>query len=527
MPTTETVTEYGAVGDGETADTAAIQSAVDACGDAGGGTVHVPAGTYRTGTLFFRDDVTLELDGGATLLGSTDPESYAAGDAPLTALLVATGCENVALVGDGTVDANGTAFMRMDTRLDPADDPALAGGEYRPRQSDPLRFLSPEEESEPGDGPLAVGEWRPDRTLLVHDCESVRLEGVTIRNAPHWTVHLLGCRGVHVQGVDIDNDLRVPNSDGINPEHTSDVTISDCHIHTGDDAISPKAGRKFDVEGPTENVTVTNCTLTSRSCAIKFGSGSVDDMRDHTYSNVVIRNSNRGLGIQHRGPGDVENVLFSDVTIETRLHTGNWWGQAEPIHVSSVPREPGTELGSVRNVRFRNVLARGEGGVVVQGTEGNVEGVSFDGLDLRMRDSDLADVRGGNLDLRPTSTRAAIEAHDVPALYASGVRGLDCHRVSVAWTADPPAYYTSGVACVDCRDVEVDGFRGRGAGGAPAVALTDCTAATVRDSRAAPGTETFLSVEGTEGRLFVDNDLSEAERGVAGSAGFTREGNRE
>jgi hypothetical protein len=457
------------------------------------------------------------------LLGSADRTDYTDGGTPLTPLVLADGVENVAIEGDGTIHANGTAFMQMDTPLDPMDDPAIEGADYRPRQEDAGRFLHTEDVR---DGPVAPAEWRPDRTLFFFDSERIRIEGVTIREAPHWTVHFLGCRGVDVRGVDIRNEIRVPNSDGINPEHTSDVTIANCYIYTGDDAISPKANADRGVEAPTENVTVTNCTLTSRSCAVKFGSGTESDMRDHVYSNLVIRDSNRGLGIQHRGAGDVENVLFSDITVETRLHTGNWWGQAEPIHVSSLPRDSGADLGAVRNVRFRNVVARGEGGAVVWGTDGNVENVTFDGVDLTVRESDLAAVRGGNLDLRPTSTRPSIEAREVPALFVRGVEDLTARGLSVEWAGDAPAYATAALACEDCDGLEVDGFDGRGAESA-AIEVRDCERVSVRDSRAAPGTGTFLAVEDTGGRLFADNDLTDADRPIAGEAGFTRTGNRE
>ncbi|MFB6218071.1 MAG: glycoside hydrolase family 28 protein, partial [Halobacteriaceae archaeon] len=246
MPSAEAVTDHGAVGDGETSETKALQSAVDAAADAGGGTVHVPSGTYRTGTVFLRSHVTLDLDAGATLLGSTDRTEYGAGSGPLSGLLVANDCENVAVVGDGTIDANGTAFMQMDTPLDPMDDPAIEGADYRPRQESAERFLRTEEVA---DGPVAVGDWRPDRTLVCYDAESIRLDGISVRDGPHWTVHFLGCRGVDVQGVDIRTDPRIPNSDGINPEHTSDVTVSNCTVYTGDDAISPKTNGDYDVGG--------------------------------------------------------------------------------------------------------------------------------------------------------------------------------------------------------------------------------------------------------------------------------------
>lgn len=513
----ESIAEYGAVGDGQRRETAAIQATIDACADSGGGTVYVPPGDYVTGTIELLSNVRLHLAPGATLYGSPDLGAYRSADAPATALLVAVDAENVAVTGRGTIHGNGTEFMDMDAVIDPNDDPAVLEFEHEARQGE--NFLDHGEGI--ADGPVDFLD-RPGRMFLFHRCENVLVDGITIRESPKWTLHLLGCVEVDVHGIDIRNEILIPNSDGINPENCRNVHISNCTVSTGDDAICPKAADRYDVEPDLENLTVENCTLVSRSSAIKFGSSTGNDIRDCTFSNIVIRESNRGLGIQHRDGGDIENVLFEDIVIETRLHTGNWWGQAEPIYVTSIPRREGDELGTVRNVRFSNVLARGESGALVHGSEESViENLRFDNVRIELQNSPRSDVRGGNFDLRPTSATMALFEHDVPGLYACHVDGFDVERFEVAWPEDAEEYFSHGLAVEAFDGVSIDGFEGRGADG-PAIALRDGTDVSVRNSRAAPGTGTFLSISGTEDeRLFVGNDLADADTAIDGDGMFS------
>jgi polygalacturonase len=516
------VADHGATGDGETLDTDAIQSAIDACAESGGGTVRVPAGEYRTGTIELRDHVTLDLEAGATIRGSTDLDDYRTAGGPYKTLIAAIDAEDVSVTGNGTIDGSGTAFMDMDAVIDPHDDPAIDTFEQDTRQGD--RFLSPDHGTE--DGPVEPLE-RPQRLLLFYGCTNVRVDGVTIRESPHWTLHLLGCEHVDVHGVDIHNEISIPNSDGINPECSENVHISDCTVVTGDDAICPKASDEYDVSGPLENLTVTNCILVSRSSAIKFGSGTGHDMRDCTFSNIVVRSSNRGLGIQHRDAGTVEDVLFSNITLETQFHTGNWWGMAEPVYVTSVPRRDGHELGAVRNIRFSDVVATGEGGVVIYGSEeATVEDITFDGVSVTVTESDKGHAKGGNLDLRPSSAFVPLFEHDIPGVYARGVTDLTLADVAVDWES-PPGYCSNAVECESFDGVTIEGFEGRGCNGAAAVALRDGRDITVRDSRASPGTGTFLAAERTdEERLFLGNDLSDAETPIDGETDFVSAGNR-
>ncbi|MFB6295314.1 MAG: glycoside hydrolase family 28 protein [Halobacteriales archaeon] len=517
----ESVTEFGAVGDGRTRDTGAIQAAVDACAESGGGTAYVPPGNYLIGTIELRSHVTLHLAAGATLHGSPDIEDYRSGDAPKSALVLAVDAENVAVTGRGTVHGNGTAFMDMESVIDPADDPATDRFAHEARQGED--FLDSGDGI--GDGPVDPLE-RPDRLFMFHRCEDVLVGGITVRESPNWTLHLLGCEEVDVRGIDMRNEVLIPNSDGINPENCRNVHVSDCTVVTGDDAICPKASGAYDVDPGLANLTVTNCTLVSRSSAVKFGSSTAHDMRDCTFSNLVIRDSNRGLGIQHRDGGDIENVLFRNVLIDTRLHTGNWWGQAEPIYVTSVPRREGQDLGTVRNVRFGNILARGESGVLVYGSEASaIENLRFSDVRIELENSPKAGVRGGNVDLRPTATRTPLFEHDVPGLYARHVDGLDVEGFEVAWPGDAEAYFSHGLEIEAFDRVSISGFEGRGEDGA-AIALRDGTDVSVRHSRAAPRTGTFLALSGTaDERLFVGNDLADADAAIAGSEEFSKAAN--
>jgi polygalacturonase len=155
--------------------------------------------------------------------------------------------------------------------------------------------------------------------------------------------------------------------------------MSDCDIRTGDDCIVLTGyDHHFDLPGyknikhPSENITVTNCTLQSRSAAIRIGGFDQNPMRNYIFSNITITNSNRGIGIFARDRGSIENLIFSNIIIETRLHTGDWWGQGDPIHLSAVRLLKDVAPATIRHVKFQNVLCKGEAGIVVYGTEESV-----------------------------------------------------------------------------------------------------------------------------------------------------------
>jgi hypothetical protein len=489
----EDITDYR--GSGETA-TDAIQAAIDACGADGGGVVRVPPGEYVTGTVRLRSGVRIHLEGGATVRGSPDSEDYVAGDASHRALFAAVGAEDVAVSGSGTIHGNGLTFVDEDAVIDP--DPGQ--NQAVPRDRSP-------------DGPLFPDPDRPDRLLLFNRCSNVDLRNVTIRDAPHWTVHLLCCEEVDINGVDILNDLRIPNSDGINLDMSRNVHISDCTVEAGDDAICLKTGGGYSETQPCEHVTVTGCTLQSRSSGIKLGSETKDDIRQCRFADCVVYGSNRGLGIQHRDAGTIERIYFDDIAVETRHHTGNWWGVGEPISVTSFPRTADTDLGDLRNIRFSNVDARGEGSVVVYANPDHpIRGLRLDGLDHRVTTGTHSADRN-KLDLRPSEVSGGVYERDLPAMYLHGVERAELRNVTVEWDETLP-YHTHALECEGFDDLLVDGFRGRQADSGAAIALSDGERAVVRRCIADHETDLFLACDGVDGTTITNNSTDAAETAV-------------
>jgi hypothetical protein len=490
--------------------TAALQSAIDRCSADGGGTVRVPPGDHEVGTLHLRDGVELELPVNATLRASPDLDDYdAVGGGAV--LVGAVDAENVAVTGRGTIDGRARAFA-----LDRPGD--LDIPEHDARQDDYMDDLG-------DDADLAMGE-RPDGLCRFVRCAGLRIEGVTIQNSPSWTVHLVGCDRVRVTGVDIDNDLRIPNSDGIVPDMCRDVRVTDCRIRTGDDGIVLKTTGAAGVARPCEDVVVGDCQVTSRSCAVILGGETEHDIRHVVVSNVTIRDSNRGFGVRLLDAGDVRDVAVSNLTIQTRLFTGNWWGVGEPIYVIAHPRTPETDAGEVRNVRISNVVASGEQGAIVYGTpETPIRNLTVDGLDLRVRGGGNHDRVGGNFDLRwfgdSEGDLPTVYEREVPGLYATGAEDLSLRDCRVEWV-DPEPYFSHGVECDAVTGLDVTALRGRGASeGRAALALRDCERVSVRDSVAAPGTDAFLDCRDVrDPRTFDGNDLVDAERPAAGENPF-------
>ena len=383
------ILDFGAVGDGITNDTPAIQAAIDACAASGGGRVTVPGGyTFSCGMLYLRSNLELHLEMGAVLKGSSDLRDYLpAGDrdytpagmavpsyenceytgAPRHYFLYAKGCENIAITGLGHIHGNEEIFHGKATKYH-------IEGSFYPRA--PMLFLE--------------------------DVRHLTITGVTLEHSAFWTVHLVGCQDVLIDGIRILNDLRMANCDGIDPDHCRNVRISNCHIECADDCIVFKNTAAATAYGPCENITVSNCTLITTSAAIKFGSESEDLYRNILVENCVISRSNRGISLQLRDKGTIENVVFQNIAISTRLFRKDvFWGQAEPIAVTVLRRKEDTSVGSVRNICFSRILCDSENGILIYGEEdGHIDGIHFDNVRLRLRNA--TQYEKGIFDLRPT-----------------------------------------------------------------------------------------------------------------------------
>jgi hypothetical protein len=329
------VTDFGAVGDGETLCTEAIQAALDKAGETGGGRVVVPAGTFRTGTLHLRSRVTLEIETGGTLIGSGDMADYPEtdwqrdGDRHRHHLLIARDVENVTITGGGTIDGNGPAFWK------PQKAPRAWIGARSPRVS-----------------PM----------IEIRDCSDVRLVDVEIVNSPGWTVHLLRCDRVWVRGVKLQNHLFGPNTDGFDVNGCRDVMISDCNIVCGDDAIVLKTTAD---SRSLERVTVTNCVIRTHCVGLKLGANeSIHDMRQITFSNCVVYGSTRAVGIYNWRGCMEEDIVVSNIVCDT----DSGFILNRPIHIDA--RHAEFEPGVIRNVQISNVVARTDGRILMTAADG-------------------------------------------------------------------------------------------------------------------------------------------------------------
>jgi hypothetical protein len=378
---------------------------------------------------------------GAVLKGSPNLSDYQRGG-QVVGLLYSENLENVSITGRGQIDGNGDVFMDLKAakKID------AAGSQYT-RQKE--RFREVRE---------GLGDGR-----------NVTIEDVLITNAPFWTVHFADCDSVRVSGIRLFNNIMVPNGDGLDFTSSSNVIVSDCDIRAGDAVIAiTDYDHHFELPGyrgirhPSENITVTNSTLVSRSSGIRIGGLDQNTMRNYVFSNLTIADSNRGIGVFQRDEGSIEDMTFSNIVIHTRLHTGDWWGHGEPIHVSAIRVTEKGPIGRIKGLKFSHIVATGESGILVYGTrESVIEDVSFEDVDFRLNDSPLNPVAGGNFDFRPVfDPRLSLFAHGIPAFFAQHVKNLRLRDVSVEWGNVREPYFTHAVEVTDYEDVVIDGLRG-------------------------------------------------------------------
>jgi len=227
--------------------------------------------------------------------------------------------------------------------------------------------------------------------------------------------------------------------------------------------------------GYAENIVVSSCLLQSRSAGIRVGYGS-HPIRNCIFSNLVIYDSNRGIGVFSRGEGSIENILFSDITIRNRLHSGHWWGNGEPIHVSAINRNETPMAGPIKHIRFRNIIAESENGILIYGTEGSaISDIILEDVSLKISEGEYSKSYGGNFDLRPVyPLELGIFSHDIPALYSQYTRGLTIKGLKIEWGENLPEYMSHAIFCKEYLDLSISDFDGKAAkAGIRAIELDD------------------------------------------------------
>jgi polygalacturonase len=375
------VRDFGATGRKRDDARPAIQKAVDTAGAAGGGTVYLPPGEYTSGQLRLKSGVRVYLEAGATLYASLDGKEF--DPAPKSALFYGEDLHDIAIEGRGSVDGQASYEWRKNDMID--------------------HYILPNQRRMEATGkplmrPFPTGlpkETVFPRLVLLLRCDDVRITGLKFLHSRSWTINPYACRRIVIDGVYIYSSLKEAVwADGIDPDGCQDVRIANSTIETGDDAIVFYSADIWGPALPTENVTVTNCRLSSASSALKFCDGNSKAIRHVAIDNIVIRNSNRGLAFMVFDGGIVEDVVISNVTIDTPRFDWFWWGEGDPIHfnikrrseIDGVKREKEPPPGVIRNVTIRNVIAHGTGKSSINGhPDSYLEGVRLEGIRLFVR----------------------------------------------------------------------------------------------------------------------------------------------
>lgn len=364
------VTRFGAKRDSSAKATNAIAKAIAAASKAGGGTVYFPAGKYLTGPIHLKSNITIHIDAGAELHFSDNFDDYlpmvesryeGVDVTSFSPLFYAYKAENITITGRGLIDGHGKKWW----------DFVEGYKNDQPRSRWQFIFDSLNKNILLPDDPKQMkrGFLRPPFIQPMY-CKNVRIEGISIRNSPFWTINPQFCENVTITGVTINNPPS-PNTDGINPESCKYVHISDCHISVGDDCITIKSGK--DIPGrtkaaPAQNYTITNCTMLSGHGGVVIGSEMSGGVKNIVISNCVFDGTDRGIRIKTtRGRGGVvedirvDNIIMKNIR-EQAIVLDMAYSKTTPEPVSE--RTP-----KFRNIRLSNITAYTRDAIFINGLE--------------------------------------------------------------------------------------------------------------------------------------------------------------
>ncbi len=423
------IDDYGALRNTDQLSTKAIEAAIEAASQAGGGTVYVPAGTYRTGAILMQSNIELHVSGGAVLSFSTEPADYpvvrsrweGVNREVYASCIYGEKLHNISITGSGEIEGNGQAWWDL----------------FRNRREE-LQYPRP-------------------KLISFDQCTRITIRDVQLRNSPSWTVNPICCEMVTVDNITIHNPADSPNTDGINPESCRNVHISNCHIDVGDDCITIKSGTEDTPQRVAcENVTIVNCTMMHGHGGVVIGSEMSGDIRNVTISNCVFKQTDRGIRLKsRRGRGGIvediriSNIVMEDVICPFIMNLYYFCGpRGKDKYVWDKNPYPITEeTPCFRRIHFANVTARrvhAAAGFLYGLAEQYVSEITFSDIDISMAENAIPG--------RP-AMMAGIEDMNNRGFYLGNVRDVRFNRVTIENHEGPAFYIENGeeVEVNDCR----------------------------------------------------------------------------
>jgi polygalacturonase len=484
------VRNFGAVGDGKNLDSPAINKAIEAATEAGGGTVLVPAGTYLSGSIHLQSNIHLLIDAGATILGA--PQKMLAYDAEENfvgpafqdgghtyfhnSLIWGENLTNVFISGNGRISGGGLVTGDgIEDRMDGANNI----GKAHPSPPDPGTTVWPQH----------LG----NKAIALKLCKNVLIRDVTIFHGGHFAILVTGCDNMTVDNVTMDTDR-----DGIDIDCCRNTMVSNCRINSPhDDGLCPKSTYALGETRLTENLTIVNCQVSGfeegtlldgtmkptrgYQGRIKFGTESSGGFRNCTVANCTFRHC-KGLALEEVDGGILENITIENITMTDVPDYAIY------LTTGKRNRTPGISTNSrMKNILISNVIADGVGkmsGIQIMGLpEQPIEGVRLENIRLITKGGGTA----RDAAIHPRELGAGYPEPDgigtLPAygIFARHVKNLELANISVNFETND---FRPAIICSDVHGLEIDNFKPQVAEGVSPGRFDNVTEMEVRNSPA-------------------------------------------
>ncbi|GAB4012695.1 glycoside hydrolase family 28 protein [Spirosoma migulaei] len=494
------VLAYGAKGDGQTMDTKAIQTAVDQCHTAGGGKVYLHNGTFLSGTIYLKSNVTLYLDAGTTLLGSpkvadfpdqtSDYPTY--DEHPLTskALIYAENCRNISIEGRGTIDGRGDI---LDNR-GPNDPYLRPSFKYRPR------------------------------ILHIRGCENVLIKGVTLQNSASWVQTYQACKNLVIDGITVDSrenkDVENPNrehavkhrnTDGMDLVDCELVRVSNCFITSGDDGICIKS---FSPDKVCRNISITNCHVSSGASGIKIGTETAGRFEDIVIQNCTVFDTwGDGLAIMTVDGAQIKRVTISNISLRNIKRAGIF------VRLNTRNKKYGTNTTN-NTPALQDILITN-----IQGSRLATLGCSITGLpDYPVEHVTLRNLNfefeGGITGFKPTAVPEKSDAYPVGTMfgttlpaygfYVRHARNVTFDQVQLRFANEDQR---PAMVFDDTEELEIRGLKAQSVAQTPElIRLINTRKTLIADSRPTAAVTSFLSIYGDKSSAItlINNQLGQS-----------------